>query len=384
MVNLSFKGKRFKIVNKFFIFLAVSLAVILVGVGFLIGKGMNVGIDFAGGATIEVTIKEFKDAGDFADTYVDWLKGDRDLDGNVDAGAREFSVSASPRISTTSEATTYEFRLGTTMKQNGETVDLTEKITDEESPDKGKTKLLAYTQETKNEMVKSIYEFLRTNAHYKSVYGEMSDEELAQIVEVNPHTIDNSIMLYTIRTAFIAAAVAIVVMLVYIMIRFTWISGIAAVLALLHDVLIMVACTIIFQIPVNSVFIAAVITIIGYSINATIVVFEKVRKLLSTPSYNETSDADIANEAVTNTLTRSILTTFTTLVVIVLLAIFAPASIKEFAYPIIFGLIAGAYSSILLSAPIWVYLRKLFKQSGRRPKKKSKKNNAAATPAENA
>ncbi|HBF86423.1 MAG TPA: hypothetical protein DDW54_01945 [Clostridiales bacterium] len=137
--------------------------------------------------------------------------------------------------------------------------------------------------------------------------------------------------------------------------------------------LIMVSFTTIFRIPVNSTFIAAVITIIGYSINATIVVFDRIREIEKQPSSEGFVDKDIANQAVTNTLSRSILTTLTTLVMIVMLAIFGTASIREFALPIIFGLIGGAYSSILLSASIWVYLRKLFKQENKRPKTKIKR-----------
>ena len=134
----------------------------------------------------------------------------------------------------------------------------------------------------------------------------------------------------------------------------------------------MFALTTIFQIPVNSTFIAAIITIVGYSINATIVVFDKVRELERRPSYAEVTDKEVANEAIISTLGRSVLTTLTTLVMIGALAIFGTQSIREFALPIIFGLLAGAYSSVLLSAPSWVYLRKLFKQADKRPKAKVK------------
>ena len=375
MLNLSFKGKRFKIVNKFYIFLAISLAIIIAGAAVIIFKGLNVGIDFSAGATIEVTVNDFSgfNSNEFKDRYENWLKGDRDNDGTTE-NARQFNVS-NTRISSAAGQTTFEFRIGSTVTEDGKVQDLSEIVKDETSEYYNKKLLVAYVDEIKDEIKTDIYSYLKST--YQSEYGEYDDAGMDEVIEINPHTIDNSVMLYTIRTAFIAAAVAIAVMLIYIMFRFTWISGIAAVLALMHDVLIMIACTAFFQIPVNSVFIAAVITIIGYSINATIIIFDKIREYMNTPSFDETSDTDLANEAVTNTLTRSILTTLTTLVVIVLLALFAPATIREFAYPIIFGLLAGAYSSVLLSASIWVKLRKLFKQSGKRPVGRKTKKRAA-------
>lgn len=375
MLNLSFKGKRFKIVNKFYIFLAISLAIIIAGAAVIIFKGLNVGIDFSAGATIEVTVNDFSgfNSNEFKDRYENWLKGDRDNDGTTE-NARQFNVS-NTRISSAAGQTTFEFRIGSTVTEDGKVQDLSEIVKDETSEYYNKKLLVAYVDEIKDEIKTDIYSYLKST--YQSEYGEYDDAGMDEVIEINPHTIDNSVMLYTIRTAFIAAAVAIAVMLIYIMFRFTWISGIAAVLALMHDVLIMIACTAFFQIPVNSVFIAAIITIIGYSINATIIIFDKIREYMNTPSFDETSDTDLANEAVTNTLTRSILTTLTTLVVIVLLALFAPATIREFAYPIIFGLLAGAYSSVLLSASIWVKLRKLFKQSGKRPVGRKTKKRAA-------
>ena len=135
----------------------------------------------------------------------------------------------------------------------------------------------------------------------------------------------------------------------------------------------MFAATAIFQIAINQTFIAAIVTIIGYSINSTIVVFDKIRELLKRPSYADVTDVDIANESIALTLKRTVLTTLTTLVMISLLAVFGTQAIREFAYPIIFGLIAGAYSSILLAAPTWVYLRKLFKQANKKPVTKKKK-----------
>ena len=163
--------------------------------------------------------------------------------------------------------------------------------------------------------------------------------------------------------AIIATAVAVVIMLIYIGFRFTLSSGLAAVIALVHDVLIMLALTTIFRVQVNTTFIAAIITIVGYSINATIVIFDRIREVKNLESMKGATDAEIANKSVIDTLGRTILTTVTTLSVIVVLAIVCAitgvSTMSEFALPIIFGLLAGTYSSVFLSTPIWVYLRKL-------------------------
>ncbi len=367
MANLSFRDKQFKIVNKFFIFLAVSLVIIVAGVVDILVRGMNIGIEFSAGASIEVTVEDTDGFNDkqFRETFENWLAGDR-LDG--EKADRKFDVSRNTQVSRASKQITYEFRIGTTVVENGETKDLTAVINDENSENNGKTLLVEYVAKIRDEILPDVRKYLSENESY---YKDVDQDDID--VSVAVHTIDNSVMLYTIRTTFIAGAVAILVILAYIIIRFTWISGIAAILALIHDVAIMVACTTFFQIPVNSTFIAAVITIIGYSINATIVIFDKIRELERTPSFDDVSDTDLANKAITSTLTRSILTTLTTLVVILLLALFGTAAIREFALPIIFGLIAGAYSSVLLAGSFWVYLRKLFKQSGKRMKRKASK-----------
>lgn len=371
MVNLNFKDKTFKIVKKFFIFLSISLILIIAGFVDMAFRGMNIGIEFSAGATIQISVKNVDnfDNDAFKSRYEAWLKGDRNNDGKTDDNALEYRTS-NTQISTTSGVTTFEFRIGTKVKENGAEVDLTEIID-------GEAKLNSY--------VEKIHEEIRKDAvaYVNGLYPSMEITETSGEVEVNTHTINNDVMMYTIRTAFIAVAVAIVAILIYIAIRFTLISGLSAILALCHDVLVMVALTTIFQIPVNSTFIAAVITIIGYSINSTIVIFDRIREVEKMPSMAIESDEKIADASIANTMSRSILTTLTTLVMIVLLAIFGTTSIREFAYPIVFGLIAGSYSSVLLSAPLWVYLRKLFHQSGKRPtaKKSLKKTTQAQEPA---
>ena len=377
MVNFSFRDKKFKIAEKFFLYLAIGIVVIAVGFVFMAIKGMNVGIEFSAGATVEVSVENVEnfDENAFKKDFEGWLQGDRDFDGTKEY--KDQYTTSTTQTSRTAGVTTFEFRFGTKMKEDGKEVDLSEVINDETSDDNGRTLLMVKADEVKKDIEKAVLAYLQEK------YPGANVTENSENFEINAHTLDNDVMLYTIRTAVIAIAVAIVAMLVYICFRFTWIAGLSAVLTLAFNVLVMVSLTTLFRIPVNSTFIAAVITIIGYSINATIVVFDRVRELDAMPSMVAESDATIANKSIADTLSRTILTTFTTLVVIVLVAVFGTNSIKEFAYPIIFGLVAGAYSSIFLAAPTWVYLRKLFRQSNKRSsQKKSLKKKAAAQTAQ--
>lgn len=153
-----------------------------------------------------------------------------------------------------------------------------------------------------------------------------------------------------------ATAIAALFMLLYITIRFEFKTAVAAIVALLHDCAIMLSFYAIFRVPVNTTFIAAILTIIGYSINNSIVVFDRIRenyKKSRRAPFNET-----VNDSVKQTLTRSINTTITTLLPVIMLLIFGVSSIRTFTIPLIVGLVAGTYSSVLLAAPVWAWLKK--------------------------
>lgn len=156
-----------------------------------------------------------------------------------------------------------------------------------------------------------------------------------------------------IQSAVWASLIACVLMLVYITIRFELLSGLAAVIALFHDMFMMIAFMSIFNLTINSSFVAAVLTIFGYSINDTIVMFDRIRENRKRLSRKEYSFEKVVNKSVRDTMARSINTSFTTLVAISVLYILGVDSIKEFSLPIIVGLISGTYSSIFIAAPIW-------------------------------
>ena len=156
-------------------------------------------------------------------------------------------------------------------------------------------------------------------------------------------------------TALITSIIAALLMLVYITFRFEILFAVSAVTCLIHDLLIVVAFYAFFRIPVNINFIAAILTVLGYSINATVVIFDRIRENLKTMK-RETPDA-VADKSIWQTMSRSINTTVTTLITIVLLLILGVTSIKLFALPLLVGMIAGTYSSVLLAGPIWAFLK---------------------------
>lgn len=159
-----------------------------------------------------------------------------------------------------------------------------------------------------------------------------------------------------IRNAFLSVIIAAGLMLIYIWIRFELFSGIAAVIALVHDVLIMTAFMCLTRIQINSSYIAACLTIVGYSINDTIVVFDRIRENNKKYGSSTRTRAQVVDLSITETLPRTINTSLTTLITILAVYIFGVQSIKEFSLPIIIGLISGTYSSIFIASPIWTWL----------------------------
>jgi preprotein translocase SecF subunit len=154
------------------------------------------------------------------------------------------------------------------------------------------------------------------------------------------------------KTAAIAVAIACVAMLIYVSIRFKDLKmGACAILALVHDVCIMIAFYAVFRIPVNNSFIAALLTVLGYSINATIVVFDRIRENRGIVRRMELTE--IINLSLRQTMRRSLYTSLTTLFAIGAVYAFGVKSIREFALPMMVGIISGAYSSVLLASSLW-------------------------------
>ena len=159
-----------------------------------------------------------------------------------------------------------------------------------------------------------------------------------------------------VKNAVISVLLASVLMLVYIAIRFDFNSGVSAVFGLLHDVLIMLSFMVIFRsvIQMNSSFIAAALTIVGYSINNTIVIFDRIRE--NAKKMPTVAREEITNISIRESLGRTICTTVTTLITIVALCILGVASIREFALPIIVGILSGVYSANMINGYVWAFL----------------------------
>lgn len=181
------------------------------------------------------------------------------------------------------------------------------------------------------------------------------------------------------RNAIISVLIATVLMLIYIAVRFSDVKfGAAAVIALLHDVLVVFAIYSIGRLSVGNTFIACMLTIVGYSINATIIIFDRIRENLVTMNGKGETYANIVNTSISQTFTRTIYSSLTTFVMVFVLYIMGVTSIKEFALTLMSGIICGAYSSVCITGPLWYLFKtkmgKQEKNSGNRKNNTAKKN----------
>ena len=165
------------------------------------------------------------------------------------------------------------------------------------------------------------------------------------------------------RDAVVAVIVATICMLLYIWFRFKDVRfASSAVLALLHDVLIVLTFYAVSRTSVGNTFIACMLTIVGYSINATIVIFDRIRENMH-GSKNPSNLPEIVNDSIMQTLTRSIYTSFTTFVMVAVLYVMGVSSIREFAAPLMVGVICGAYSSVCITGALWLVMRQHIKKA---------------------
>lgn len=192
----------------------------------------------------------------------------------------------------------------------------------------------------------------------REAFNKVMEEEFGvDASTITAENISSTISKEMRSDAIIALAVATLFMLIYIRIRFKDIHfATSAVLALLHDVLIVVAFYAVSRIAISNTFIACILTIVGYSINATIVIFDRIRDALKQKKRKEELST-LVNQAITDTLTRSIYTNITTFIMIVVLYILGVSSIKEFAMPLLVGVVAGAFSSICITGPLWYVMK---------------------------
>ncbi len=183
-------------------------------------------------------------------------------------------------------------------------------------------------------------------------YG-ISEEQVESFSDFSP-TISNEMR----RNAIVATIVASIAMLIYVSFRFENINtGISAIIALLHDAIIVILTYAVLRIPLDTAFIAVILTVLGYSINSTIVIFDRIRENKNKDTRMQ--DDELVNLSVNQTISRSLFTSLTTLLPVVTLFIFGVGSLKEFTFPIIIGVLVGTYSSIFISGFVWAKLNKM-------------------------
>lgn len=281
-----------KIIERTKVWFTISLLVILIGIGFTLFKGLNFGIDFKGGTLININMnKQFEK---------------EKVNSILDKYAKE--------------------KYSTKIANEGKEIEIIVQAD-------------VLSEEKTNELVSEIKK-------------EFSLEDSAIL---DKETIGGTIGKELKAKTLLALVVANLAMLVYVGMRFEFSFGAAAIIALVHDVLVTIGVYAILGIPVNTPFIAAILTIVGYSINDTIVIFDRIRE--NSKKMRKVSIDEIANISINQTLSRSINTSLTTLFTITAVYIFVP-TIREFSFPLIVGIATGSYSSIFIASPIWVLLKK--------------------------
>ncbi|MBQ8668073.1 MAG: protein translocase subunit SecD [Lachnospiraceae bacterium] len=201
-----------------------------------------------------------------------------------------------------------------------------------------------------------IFKTRALNVQEREAFNDMMESEFAVPADkIVAETISSTISSEMSRDAVLAIIIATILMLIYIWFRFKDVRfGASSVICLIHDVLVVITFYALARITVGSTFVACILTIVGYSINATIVIFDRIREKL-----NATKDdlKTIVNESVNQTLSRSLFTSLTTFIMVAVLYILGVSSVKEFALPLMIGIICGTYSSVCLASAIWYLLR---------------------------
>jgi SecD/SecF fusion protein len=202
-------------------------------------------------------------------------------------------------------------------------------------------------------------------AQVDAVYTDIEKEfEIKDSIERNFEQFGPSIGDDLKKNAVIATLIAALGMLIYIVIRFRWRFGVAAIVSEFHDVFMMIAMYGVFHFTVNNPFIAAILTIVGYSINDTIVIFDRIRENLGLMSRKPLDE--LINTSVDQTLVRSLMTSVSTLLAVIPLVIFGGDTIREFAIPLLIGIICGAASSLFIASPIFYELNRIGNKGGKK------------------
>lgn len=335
-------------------FLIAPMVIVLVGVVILCTLGFNLGIDFTGGTNMTIFVDQ--------DNKTVSVKVDN-IESQINEVLKEYDLEVATLQDTTINIQSFGIKDGKAVivKYQNDNSLTSEQITNINNQIRLKF------------LVK--FGFVEQDVLTRLSAGETAESILASLE--NADFVQNGGVTYAAASAelmmksFIALLVAIVLILIYVAFRFELTSGLAAILALFHDVLVTASVVLICRIQINVAFIAALITILGYSINNTIIIFDRMRDDLKVArnSGEKISNTVVANNAVKSTMMRSLLTGITTFIMIFFITVIGVADIQEFAFPIMIGILAGFYSSVFLTPGLWAI--------GYRPRKRKKTKNAS-------
>lgn len=322
------------------IWLLIPVAIILVGIILVSTIGFNLGIDFTGGTVINVIPNEINISDE---NNYNQVKGD------IEEVLNEFGLKST------------QFQI----VENDQGTAVSVRFQDKAGADEKEMNTLINEQ-----VIPALYE----------KFGmDKTNDRFANFVQASDRigaTSSSELLL----KALIAIMSSVVLILIYIAIRFEVASGLSAIVALFSDVLVTCSIVLMCRIQINTTFIAALITIIGYSINNTIIIFDRVRELRKLDENKGKTNEEIANMAVSHSFVRTLNTTITTLIAVLLLAIIGVPSVREFIIPIIIGLLSGVYSSLFLSPNLWALMyRERAKKNKNGKTKGSKKDKIQET-----
>ena len=367
-IDALIENSKFSFTRNLKYFIIAPIIIIVVGIVLLCTLGFNLGFDFTGGTNMTIYLNDSTSGSsnyseqryDLEEDYDEVVDKINKVFDNYDVNissiqTTEINIDADRGYSFTivnGDAIIIKF-------QNGS-------LTDEEE-------INAQNEEIQLALLKE-FGYFDANA----TILDLTSNEFAAFV-ANGGITTASATAELLMNSFIALIVAVVLILIYVAIRFEITSGLAAIMALFHDILITTSFMLIFRIPINTPFIAALITILGYSINNTIIIFDRIRENVKlSKNLGKIDNYAIADGSVRSTMMRTILTTLTTFIMIFFITVIGVSDIQQFAFPIMIGILAGFYSSNFLTTGLWAIAykpskRKLAKIAAKEKQKETRK-----------
>ncbi len=345
-------NSKFSFTKNLKYFLIAPIIITIIGIVLLCTLGFNLGFDFTGGTNMTVyTNGERLENGAFSEQSYD-VDNDEDYNtvlGKIDSVLSEFGLEASSYQKTTIDINA-DRGLGFVISDGGAVIVKFQNGDGDVEEINNKIRLalmeeFGYISLPENTDIMNL-----DDSAVQSFIDGTNHSALIANGGVTTASASSELMM----RSFLALLVAIVLILIYVAIRFELTSGLAAILALFHDIIITSSIMLICRVQINSAFIAALITILGYSINNTIIIFDRIRENVKmSKNLGKINTFEVADRSVRQTLTRSILTTLTTFIMIFFVTVIGVSDIQEFAFPIMIGILSGFYSSVFLTPGLW-------------------------------